>query len=279
MRRNIAMCIEYDGSSYYGWQRQPGFPTVQGTIESMLGSFFNREILIDGSGRTDAGVHAYGQVASFSVDTSMPAENMERAFNNILCKELGRGAGSAAPRMHTAPIRIKWVRDVPCDFHARFSAVGKKYIYRLRMGGEPSAFDRNYIYHVRGDCDVDAMQKAAGAFIGEHDFSAFMASGAKPMESYVREIFSIDFGLPCRVDSEDPGDSRAPFELEIGFSGSGFLYNMVRIMIGTLVDVGCGKIAAEAVPSIIASKKRENAGHTAPPQGLYLAEVYYDWAL
>lgn len=259
MRRNVAICVEYDGSSYFGWQKQPDRRTVQGEIEAMLTDFFDEEITVNGSGRTDAGVHALAQVANFNIDTAMPTANMKRAFNDSLMYRDFREGGVGS----VAPVRIKWAKDVADGFHARFSARGKKYIYRIRTESDLSVFDRNYVYHVMQELDLDSMKRASAYLVGEHDFSAFMSAGAQPMDSYVREIFDIN--VECAFDDE----------IRISVTGSGFLYNMVRIITGTLVDIGKGKIPADEMRFILESRDRKNAGHTAPPQGLYLAEVYY----
>ena len=261
MRRNVAICIEYDGSSYFGWQKQPDRRTVQGEIEAMLADFFDYEITVNGSGRTDTGVHALAQVANFNIDTAMPTANMKKAFNDALIYRNLRESGGT----FMAPVKIKWAKDVADDFHARFSARGKKYIYRIKRKSSSSVFDRNYVYPVVHELDLDSMKRACVHLVGEHDFSAFMSAGAQPMDSYVREIFDMD--VACAADDE----------IRVSVTGSGFLYNMVRIITGTLVDIGRGKIRADKMRSILESQDRKNAGHTAPPQGLYLAEVYYDW--
>ncbi|MGN1349758.1 MAG: tRNA pseudouridine(38-40) synthase TruA [Anaerovoracaceae bacterium] len=262
--RNILLKIEYDGTDFSGWQRQPQpeVRTVQDQLEQALSRVCGGPVQIDGTGRTDAGVHALGQCATFSGDFGIPTERIKKAVNDIL-------AGS---RLKGGPVRILSAQEVPGNFHARFSAVGKTYVYRIFNSPSMPVFLRNYRYHVKKPLDVAAMAKAAAAFQGSHDFEAFMAMGSNPQETTVREIFGI------HVSCDGGGDAfgnESP-EIRISVTGDGFLYNMVRIIAGTLTDVGLGRIPAESVPGIIAGCDRQKAGHTAPPQGLYMAEVYFD---
>ena len=278
MERNILLTIEYDGGAYSGWQIQPNVPTVQGEIEKALRRTTGREIGISGTSRTDAGVHAYGQQASFKTDCAIPTDRIAFAVNNALPKD----------------IRIREACEVPPDFHARFSCVGKQYIYKMKE--RVSAFDSRYYYEVGEGLDVGKMQQACGYIIGTHDFKCFQAAGSDIKDSTVRTIFDISVRQTfsayrsktqayeskmresqttesCSVKDAEKENGEKGFELVV--SGDGFLYNMVRIITGTLVDVGRGKIEAESLKAIIAGRDRTKAGHTAPPQGLYLAEVYY----
>ena len=251
------LTIAYDGAGFSGWQRQPDKPTIQGHLENTLSGLFKKEISLNGCSRTDAGVHALGACASFKADIGgLPAEKIPMVVNNALC---GREKGPFA----IAPVRILDAQEMPEDFHARFDCKGKKYIYRIANTKTVDVFLRNYVYHVDKPLDVEAMQKAAGFLKGTHDFKSFEASGGNPRETTVRTIF----------DAEVSGEE----QIEIAVSGDGFLYNMVRIITGTLVDIGQGKIAPEDMEKIIEAKDRTKAGHTAPPYGLYLAEVYYDF--
>lgn len=251
------LTIAYDGAGFSGWQRQPDKPTVQGYLENTLSSLFKKDIVLNGTSRTDAGVHALGACASFKADLGLPVEKIPMVVNNALC---GREKGPFA----IAPIRILDAKEMPVDFHARFDCKGKKYIYKISNSRNIDVFSRNYVYHVDKPLDVDAMKMGSAALKGTHDFKSFESSGGNPRETTVRTIFDIEV-------TGEPGGA-----IEIAVSGDGFLYNMVRIITGTLVDMGHGKIAPEDMKNIIEAEDRTKAGHTAPPYGLYLAEVYYD---
>ncbi len=258
--KNLLLTIEYDGTGFSGWQRQPGQRTVQGELERVLSVLCAAPITIDGASRTDAGVHAYGQRATLRGNFRIPAERIPFAANNLLA---GEG------RYSVPDVRIKDIQEMPEDFHARFSCVGKKYIYLIRNQAMPDIMRRNHCYQIPAPLDLSAMQKAAELLAGERDYRAFMSAGGNGSgegQSTVREIYSAKID---RAEGDNAGMLR--FEIE----GSGFLYNMVRIIVGTLVEVGQGKIRPEAITDIVASLDRTRAGHTAPPQGLYLAEVYY----
>jgi len=258
---NYLLTIAYDGSGFHGWQKQPSERTVQGHLEEVLSALFKEEIQLNGTSRTDAGVHALGQRASFKADLGVPVERMARVINNALC---GEEEGGFA----LSPVRIVEAKEVPGDFHARFDSKGKKYIYRILPEGE-DIFRRNYVYHLAGyrdggpgPLDVKAMDAASRLLAGTHDFKSFEASGGTPRETTVRTIFEA----AVRRDGDE-----VVFEV----AGDGFLYNMVRIMTGTLVEIGRGKREPEEIKSIIEGRDRTLAGHTAPPYGLYLKEVYY----
>lgn len=273
------LTIAYDGSGFCGWQRQPDKPTIQGHLERTLSSLFKKDIILNGTSRTDAGVHALGQRASFRADLGIPAERIPLAANNALA---GREKGAFA----ISPVRIVEAKEMPMDFHARFDAKGKKYIYRIKNSRSVDIFHRNYVYHVNRPLDVDSMQRAAEYLKGTHDFKSFESSGGNPRETTVRTIFDASVRIEGRAREYDPQvlakDAGQPDEagfagdLEIHVSGDGFLYNMVRIITGTLVDIGLGKIDRDAMRDIIEAADRTKAGHTAPPYGLYLAEVYYE---
>ncbi|WP_027400442.1 tRNA pseudouridine(38-40) synthase TruA [Anaerovorax odorimutans] len=258
--KNILITIEYDGTNFFGWQRQPDKRTVQGEVEKALSTICASSIKINGTSRTDAGVHAFGQRASFKADFKIPVERIKVAANNLLAG--GQNSLGAA-----ADVRIIEVAEVPMDFHARFNAVAKTYIYKIRNCKEADVFDRNYSYQITKPLNIGAMKKGAAHMVGTHDFKCFQAAGGKEMDSTVRTITSLEV---CEDYLEDNDKI-----ITIAVTGDGFLYNMVRIITGTLVDIGKGKISEEKIPEIIKEKKRENAGHTAPPQGLYLAEIYY----
>ncbi len=265
--KNILMTIEYDGSSFSGWQRQPEARTVQGELEKVLSQVCGTEIRINGTSRTDAGVHAYGQRASFKGDWNIPTDRIRIAANNLL-------AGGQNSLGSVGDVRISEIEDVPADFHARFNALGKTYIYKIRNCWEKDVFDRNYSYQITRKLDLAAMRLAARQMEGTHDFKCFQASGGKEMESTIRTISNLQI-LEDVLEEELNPEGYQDRILTIEVTGDGFLYNMVRIITGTLVDVGTGKISHKKIPEIIQGKDRQRAGHTAPPQGLYLAEVYY----
>ena len=299
MERNILLTIAYDGSEFHGWQRQPQpeVRTVQGYLEQTLSRLFGREIQLNGTSRTDAGVHALGQRASFRTDVSIPIERLARVCNNALC---GREEGSFA----LSPVRILEAKEMPPEFHARFDSRGKKYVYRILPGGSVDLFRRNYVYHVKEELDTEAMQAAAQRLVGTHDFKSFESAGGTPRETTVRTIFDARVlrgdAAPGPAVSDKPSAATEPMhstsnesadtaepghspsqslrndEIRLEISGDGFLYNMVRIITGTLVEVGQGKRDPEEITRIIEAVDRTQAGHTAPPYGLYLAEVYYE---
>ena len=255
MEKNILLTIEYDGTDFCGWQRQPGRRSVQGEIEKALGIVCGCEISVNGTSRTDAGVHAYGQRASFIGDFGIPADRIAIAANNVL-----HGGKNAIGAM--GDVKIISAEEVPPGFHARFDAKAKKYVYKIRNEARIDIFRRNYAYQVIKPLDLEAMKAAAVYMNGTKDFKSFQASGGEERKTTVKTVYSIDISVKR--------------DIEIEITGDAFLYNMVRIMAGTLIEVGLGKIHPAVVPSIIESGDRQNAGHTAPPQGLYLAEVYYD---
>lgn len=248
MMRNIKLTIEYDGSRYDGWQRlgkNSGQMTIQGKIEEVLKKMTGEDIELDGSGRTDAGVHAYAQVANFHTNTTMKCYEIKHYLNRYLPRD----------------IAVFEVEEVDERFHSRLNVKSKKYIYRIAIGEVPSVFDRKYTYYCFDRLDVAAMKKAAAYLIGRHDFKAF-SSIKKTNKSTVREIYDIDIY----------NDGR---EIQITVHGSGFLYNMVRIIAGTLIEVGKGERKPEDMKRILDSRDREQAGVTAPAQGLFLLEVEY----
>ena len=291
--RNILLTIEYDGTGFSGWQRQPGTRTVCGTLEEALSAVTGLDVKIDGTSRTDAGVHALGQRASFLLpDRGIPAERIPRAVNDRLAAMCGEAG---------ADVRVVAAEEVPEGFHARFSSRGKRYIYRVLCGAEPSAFARTRFCQIEETLDAEAMREAAAHLVGEHDFAAFRSSGGNPVNSTVREIYEIKieelpaegFGIrgaqrgavasrdgaygaadDCKGADGAAGLS-APRELRISVSGSGFLYNMVRIISGTLIEAGLGKRTPGSVLEALESGERARAGFTAPAQGLYLDEVFF----
>jgi tRNA pseudouridine38-40 synthase len=246
MLKNIFMVIEYSGKNYAGWQKQQNGVGIQDVIEKGIFDLTGQVVKINGSGRTDAEVNAKGQTASFKIDCTIPSENFYMALNSVLPKD----------------IRILSSEEADMGFHARYSAVGKHYRYTIFNREMPSAIYAHSTCHVKYDLNIDQMRRAGGYFIGRHDFQAFMASGSK-IKDTVRTMYRLE------INKEGP-------LVYIDVWGNGFLYNMVRIMAGTLVDVGRGAIPADRVKDIIESKDRHKAGVTLKACGLCLVEVFYD---
>lgn len=244
---NYRITIQYDGSRYRGWQLQNNVDdTIQGKLEKILERMYGYHIDIIGSGRTDAGVHALGQVANFHLKLQEDEEKLFARINEYLPED----------------ISVTNVMQMNPRFHARFSAISKTYRYRIYYGICANVFERKYQYYYKGNkLDINKMKTAAKHLIGEHDFMSFC--GNKHMKkSTVRTIFEINI--------KDDND-----EVVIDYTGDGFLQNMVRILTGTLIDIGTGKIAEDEIISILNSRNRENAGFTAPSKGLTLVSVKY----
>lgn len=243
--RNIRLLICYDGTRYKGWQRLPGADnTIQGKLEQTLCRILGEEIEITGSGRTDAGAHAMGQVANFQCESTMPCEEILSHLRRYLPEDIGiESCQEASPR-----------------FHARLNCKSKTYRYRIWNSEKPCVFQRRFVYVLSDKLDIEKMREAAKYFVGEHDFSAFCAN-KKMKKSTVRRMESIAI-------------TREGEELVLTFTGDGFLYNMVRIMVGTLIEVGLHQREAEGIPELFGAK-REKAGYLVPAQGLCLMEVTY----
>lgn len=244
--RNIKLTLEYDGTNYHGWQVQKNAVTVQEKVEKALEQLLGTRVGVTGCSRTDVGVHAYGQVAHFHADSAIPADKFAYALNNLLPEDMV----------------VRKSEEAPEDFHARYSSKCKRYRYLIYNAPHHSALMRNRACHVRPELDFEAMKKAAEYFVGRHDFAAFQATGGQ-VRSTVREIYNMNI---LKKDENI-------IDLEV--TGNGFLYNMVRIIAGTLIYVGMGKLAVAEIPDILESLDRTRAGKTAPPQGLYLMEIYY----
>ena len=243
--RNIRLDISYDGTRYSGWQRQAGNDnTIQGKIEQTLTRILGEPIEISGSGRTDAGVHARGQVANFHCQSAMPAVQILTELRKYLPEDIG----------------IEDCRDVSERFHARLNAREKTYEYRIWNSENPCVFDRRYVYVMTDGLDLNAMEAAAEHLLGTHDFGAFCAH-RKTKKSTVRCVKSIEI-------------RRVGEEVRLRFTGNGFLHNMVRIMVGTLIEVGRGERTAESIPQLF-EKKRADTGFLVPGKGLCLEEVVY----
>ena len=244
--RNIKIIIEYDGKNFAGWQNQPGKVSVQGEIERALHEVTDEEINVMASGRTDAGVHALGQVANFHTTTNIEIHKIPYAINSKLPKS----------------IRVTSAEEVEERFHARYNCKGKTYRYIINNHEFPSALNRFREFHIAQELNVEEMKKALQFFEGTHDFKGFKSSGGSEKKTTVRTL------TKCELKEENK-------IITVELSGDGFLYNMVRIIVGTIVDVGLGKIKADDIPDIIASCDRTKAGKTLPPHGLYLVQVNY----
>lgn len=253
---NVLVKIEYDGTNFSGWQKQPEGRTVQGEIEYVLKFIAGEEVLIHGTSRTDAGVHALGQCASFEWTSNMPVEKLPEVMNRRF------GAGGLGRSGAAGDIRILSAEVMPEEFHARYSCKGKTYRYVIDKTGD--IFRRNYAYQFEdaAGLNLDRMREAAEHIIGTHDFKCFETAGGTPRETTVRTVSKLTI-------------SETETEIIVEITGDGFLYNMVRIIVGTLVEVGLGKKEAGDLAGIIESRNRSNAGFTAPPNGLYLKEIYF----
>lgn len=244
--RNFMLTLSYDGSRYHGWQRQGNTEnTIQQRLESALSSILAQPVEISGSGRTDAGAHAKMQVASFKADTALTADEILAGLRALMPEDIAALS----------------LTDAPPRFHARLSCTGKTYVYRVQNSPVPNVFERKFMYRIAEELDLEKMRSAAKLLLGEHDFSAF-CSNKRMKRSAVRRVDEI------RIDALGS-------ELRFTVSGNGFLYNMVRIIVGSLLEVGAQRMTQEALAAALESKKRENAGPTAPACGLCLYEVRY----
>jgi tRNA pseudouridine38-40 synthase len=272
--RHIRLVIEYDGTTLHGWQRQANEPTVQQHLEEALAQLLQHETAVTGASRTDAGVHAVGQVASFRTERAIPLHGIRRGLNSLL----------------PDTIAVRDVEEVADDFHPRFSATGKHYRYTILLARDRSPRWRDRAWHHPEALDREAMRAGAAHLIGEHDFSAFRAAGCTA-KTAVRRIDSIDLttlptpfmleGWMVGVDGVEKADGVGKVDgvgelLLVDVRGNAFLRNMVRIVVGTLVEVGTGKRPAAQVAEILASRDRTRGGITAPAQGLELVAVRYD---
>lgn len=244
--KNFKLTIEYDGTNYHGWQIQKIEPTIQQEIEKALEKMTRTKTKVIGAGRTDAGVHALGQAASFKCKTSISPDAFKKGLNSILPKD----------------IVISQCIYVQEQFHARYDAENKIYLYKILNTDTPSPILRNYVWHIKKKLDIDSMQKAAMHLCGTHDFKAFEGAGSPKKDTFRY----IEYAQFTKENSEI-----ILFEIK----GNGFLKFMVRNIVGTLAEAGIGKITADDFKDILFSKDRTNAGPTAPAQGLFLVDVNY----
>jgi tRNA pseudouridine38-40 synthase len=249
--RNLKVVLAYDGSEFSGWQVQPDTATVQGTLASAIGRVTGEKVLPQGSGRTDAGVHALAQVASFATESPIPAENLTKALNDIL----------------PPSIRVLDVAEAPPEFHARKSARAKTYSYRMLRSPICPPFLARYVWHYPYPLDENAMRRAAGLVVGEHDFTSFAA--VDPERGREQEGVSNMRRIFCST-WEQNGE-----EFVYTVRGSGFLHHMVRNLVGTFLLVGKGTLAPDDIMRIVEARSRSAAGATAPANGLYLVNVEY----
>lgn len=245
--RNIKITIEYDGKNFPGWQSQPNKVSIQTEIENAIFEVTGEKTEVIASGRTDAGVHALGQVANFHTNTKIETSKIPYAINSKLPNS----------------IVVKEAKEVDERFHSRYNCKLKTYRYIINNNEFPSALNRYREFHMPCKLDYEAMEKAIKYFEGEHDFKAFKSSGGNAKKTTVRILTN------CNIKKDDG-------RIYIELTGNGFLYNMVRIISGTILDVGLGKINADDIPKIIESGEREKAGRTLPPHGLYLVRVNYE---
>ena len=244
---SFKLTIAYDGTNYVGWQRQASGTSIQGLLEEALSGLDSRPVTVIGAGRTDAGVHALGQVAAASLERPIDADRLRRALNARL----------------PASVRVVRAIETTADFHPRFAACAKRYRYRMWQAEVLSPFERRFVWHVPAPLDIAAMDAGARSLEGEHDFAAFQAAGSE-----TRQTERILWSSTIR----DAGDSLLVYEVR----GSGFLRHMVRAIVGSLVEVGRGRHSPEWIADVLRSKDRTRAGPTAPPEGLFLVSVEYD---
>ena len=246
--RIIKLTIAYDGTAYAGWQRQTGVDTVQARLEAALAEIEGRAVTVHGAGRTDAGVHAWGQVASFKLEHGIDTHSLSLALNTKLPDD----------------IRIREVRTMPASFHARFLARRKSYRYRINRTPVANPMERRFAWHVADVLDLGAMREAGAILIGQHDFAAFQTAAT---DATVRTTVRTVFGFSIGPEADDI--------VMIEVVGDGFLRYMVRTIVGTLVEVGLGRRSVGDMAEILTSRTRDRAGQTAPPRGLFLMSVDY----
>ncbi len=243
--KKYKLLLAYDGTDFGGWQIQPNTPSIQEHLQKALGTILREDVHVAGSGRTDAGVHAHGQVAHFQTTQSFIPSRLHYSLNGLLPKT----------------IRVLEIEEVSLDFHARFSAKKKIYHYNLSTGPTKSPFNRLYRTHISHKLHSEAMELGAKYFIGTHDFTSFANQGGTQTDP-IKTIYSLNV-------------ISAPDQIRLEFVGSGFLYKMVRNIVGTLLDVAYLKLRPEDIPTILEKKDRKHASGAAPPEGLFLMQVIY----
>jgi tRNA pseudouridine38-40 synthase len=265
--RWLKLTVAYDGRAYAGWQVQPDQPTVQGTFQATWQQLTQEHVNVTAAGRTDAGVHALGQVVGVSTSTRLSNDDLLRGMNALLPEDI-------------AVIKVEDARE---RFHATYDAVGKRYRYQIHNARAPSIFDRHYTWHYPHPIDSAAMHEAGQALIGRHDFSSFETAGSERPDS-IRTIHELTVAASLRdanvavaatADLRSEGLPYSNARITIDVAGDGFLYNMVRTIVGTLVEVGAGKRGIEWPAEVLAARDRRAAGQTAPPHGLFLVSVDY----
>ena len=266
MPRTLKLTIAYDGTNYAGWQRQANAITIQQVLEDEIDAIVGAHNPLNAAGRTDAGVHAAAQVASITIDHPIPTDELLRALN---------------ARLKAGDIRIRSIEEMPDRWDARIFAKGKTYRYAIWNGAQPSPFLRHVVWHVPHRLEIDRMQRAASALIGEHDFAAFKGRGTDVLTTTRRVLsaeiveMNIHTDQPIALSPLEPGMESDGRLLRFEISGSGFLRHMVRTIVGTLVDIGRGNMEVDDMRAAIDSKDRSKTGQTAPAQGLMLWQVHY----
>ncbi|OAA94843.1 tRNA pseudouridine(38-40) synthase TruA [Clostridium coskatii] len=243
--KNVMLTIEYDGTNYSGWQRQNNAMTIQQRLEEAIKKITGNFSEVIGASRTDAGVHARGFVCNFFTNSKMPSPNFKMALNGVLPKD----------------IVVLDAREVDNSFHSRYHSLGKKYVYTIVTGNNRPVIGRQYVYYFRRKLDIDKMKNACKYFIGTHDFSAFKKKGSSAKSS-VRTVKELTIAQEDNL-------------IKFSIVGDGFLYNMVRIIVGTLLEVGLGRFTPEYVKDILDSKDRSKAGKPVPALGLCLEKIFY----
>ena len=266
--RWLKLTLAYDGSAYSGWQVQPDKPTVQGTFEATWQRLTQESQRVSAAGRTDAGVHAFGQVVGLATETRLTNDDLLRGLNALLPND----------------IAVVSVEDAAEKFHATYDAVGKRYRYHIHNGRTPSVFSRDFAWHYPQPLDSHAMHRAGQGLLGRHDFSSFETAGSERPDS-IRTIHEVTVVGSSHVDASlgdanFPDSERLPHVfppelITIDVAGDGFLYNMVRTIVGTLIEVGVGKRDVSWPAEVLATMDRRRAGQTAPPHGLFLVHVDY----
>jgi len=265
-RRTLKLTIAYDGTAYAGWQRQANAQSIQAVIEDEIEAIVGAHHPLNAAGRTDAGVHAAAQVASIIIDHPIPCDELMRALN---------------ARLKAGDIRVRQIEETFDRFEARIYAKSKTYRYAIWSGAQPSPFLRHVVWHVPHRIDLDRMIDAAAVLVGEHDFAAFQGGGSD-VKTTVRTVLSaelaemnIDTDQPIALSPLEDGIPDAGRLLRFEISGTGFLRHMVRIIVGTLVDIGRGQMEVADLAAAMAARDRARAGQTAPPHGLMLWKVQY----